>query len=85
MRTCIGCRSKELKQKLLRVTYQVDTENRIVICPDEHNSIGGRGAWLHYDLTCYCNSIKKKSMYRSLRIADSAIIREEMFLTVLQA
>lgn len=66
-RTCIGCRQKRQKNKLVRIS-----NDKIIKISINCNEItGGRGAYICYDKECIANAFRKGSINRALRIALS--------------
>ncbi|WP_306316172.1 YlxR family protein [Mycolicibacterium aurum] len=75
VRTCIGCRKRELAVELLRVVA-VDGESGTGNCSsavivDTARSLPGRGAWLHPDPVCLQAAVRRRAFGRALRIAGS--------------
>ncbi|TXK04599.1 YlxR family protein [Microbacterium mitrae] len=66
VRTCVGCRSHGSRSSLLRVTIQ---DNRLVI--DERKVLGGRGSWVHDEVSCLAKAIGRKAFVRALRVSGS--------------
>ncbi|WP_051124735.1 YlxR family protein [Amycolatopsis benzoatilytica] len=62
MRTCVGCRKRELAGELLRV---VAVDGRLVV--DERRRLPGRGAWLHPGPDCLAKAERKRAFPRALR------------------
>lgn len=79
MRTCIGCRNRELAVELLRVVA-VDTVNGTAdglgnhsraVTVDTARTLPGRGAWLHRDPGCLQQAIRRQAFGRALRITGN--------------
>ena len=71
VRTCIGCRKRELAVELLRVVA-VSTENgQSAVTVDTSGSLPGRGAWLHPVDQCLTAAIRRHGFVRALRITGS--------------
>lgn len=75
VRTCIGCRKRELAVELLRVVA-VDGGNETgngsgVVIVDVARKLPGRGAWLHPDPACLQAAVRRRAFGRALRIAGS--------------
>ena len=75
VRTCIGCRQRELAVELLRVVA-VDSGNETgngsgVVTVDTARKLPGRGAWLHPDPKCLRDAVRRRAFGRALRIAGS--------------
>ncbi|WP_442942699.1 YlxR family protein [Nocardia sp. NBC_01503] len=64
MRTCIGCRERELTVELLRVVAQ-----ETVVVPDTRHRLPGRGAWLHPTSSCLSNAVRRRAFGRALRVS----------------
>ena len=47
VRTCIGCRKRELAVELLRVVAVPTGNGDFAVIVDTGSSLPGRGAWLH--------------------------------------
>ncbi|MYW93562.1 YlxR family protein [Amycolatopsis rubida] len=62
MRTCVGCRKRDLTGELLRV---VAADGRLVV--DERRRLPGRGAWLHPGPGCLAKAERKRAFPRALR------------------
>ena len=71
VRTCIGCRKRELAVELLRVVA-VSTENgQSAVTVDTSGFCPGRGAWLHPVDRCLAAAIRRHAFARALRITGS--------------
>ncbi|BBY29393.1 YlxR family protein [Mycolicibacterium sediminis] len=68
IRTCIGCRGRELAVDLLRVTAESDGNGEYVLTVDSAGNLPGRGAWLHPDQQCLDTAIRRRAFTRALRI-----------------
>jgi predicted RNA-binding protein YlxR (DUF448 family) len=69
----VGCGAKADPTELLRLTA---AEGRVV--PDVGRRLGGRGAWLHRDVACLAQAIRRKAFGRVLRSAGLAVDGEEL-------
>ncbi|WP_460726803.1 YlxR family protein [Nocardia heshunensis] len=71
VRTCIGCRQRELAVDLMRVVTQgsVETGQTIVIVPDPRRRLPGRGAWLHPTSACLSQAVRRRAIGRALRVS----------------
>lgn len=63
VRTCIGCRLKDEKQKLIRIVN--NKEKGVVV--DFNQNISGRGAYVCGELKCFENIQKKNKLKWALR------------------
>ena len=70
VRTCVGCRKRELAVELLRVVA-VDGNGEYVVTVDPARKLPGRGAWLHPDQACLDAAIRRRAFARALRITGS--------------
>ncbi|MCV7317691.1 YlxR family protein [Mycolicibacterium confluentis] len=75
VRTCIGCRKRELAVDLLRMVAQSgDPGGRpsgAVVVVDRAGNLSGRGAWLHPNPQCLQDALRRRAFTRALRIAGS--------------
>ena len=75
MRTCIGCRRRELAVDLLRVVAvdggQGPGNDTRAVTVDAAKILPGRGAWLHPDPGCLREAVRRRAFGRALRIAGS--------------
>jgi uncharacterized protein len=70
VRTCVGCRKRELAVELLRVVA-VDGNGEYAVTVDPARKLPGRGAWLHPDPQCLDAAIRRRAFVRALRITGS--------------
>ncbi|WP_349904144.1 YlxR family protein [Parafrigoribacterium humi] len=63
VRTCLGCRKRDVRSSLLRV---VARNGEVVV--DRSATLSGRGAWVHPTLPCIETSIARKAFARALRV-----------------
>ena len=70
VRTCVGCRKRELAVELLRVVA-VDGNGEQAVTVDPARKLPGRGAWLHPDPQCLDAAIRRRAFVRALRITGS--------------
>ena len=70
VRTCVGCRKRELAVELLRVVA-VDGNGEVAVTVDSARKLPGRGAWLHPDPKCLETAIRRRAFARALRITGS--------------
>ncbi|MGE2692273.1 YlxR family protein [Mycolicibacterium pulveris] len=73
VRTCVGCRKRELAIELLRVVAVVDGTGNgpSAVVVDPARKLPGRGAWLHPDPQCLEVAIRRRAFGRALRITGS--------------
>ncbi|MFM9033263.1 MAG: YlxR family protein [Mycobacterium sp.] len=79
VRTCIGCRKRELAVELLRVVAVSMGNGQFAVAVDTKRSHPGRGAWLHPDGRCLQAAIRRRAFARALRITgtpDTAAVVE---------
>ncbi|MBU3752113.1 MAG: YlxR family protein [Mycobacterium sp.] len=79
MRTCIGCRKRELAVGLLRMVAVSMGNGQYAVAVDTAGTHPGRGAWLHPDDRCLSAAIRRRAFGRALRIAgtpDTAAVDE---------
>ena len=75
VRTCVGCRKRELAAELLRIVAVSDgagigqVADSLVV--DTAGNLPGRGAWLHPDQQCLSEAIRRRAFTRALRITGS--------------
>ncbi|MFC6302415.1 YlxR family protein [Oerskovia jenensis] len=69
VRTCVGCRERDLRSVLLRFVVDQDDvpEPRLVV--DVGRSLPGRGAWLHDARRCFELAERRRAFPRALRLA----------------
>ncbi|WP_083275714.1 YlxR family protein [Pseudonocardia sp. HH130630-07] len=63
IRTCVGCRTRERADALLRVV----AENGRAV-PDPRRRLPGRGAWLHPRTGCLDRAERRSAFVRALRL-----------------
>ncbi|WP_082972794.1 MULTISPECIES: YlxR family protein [unclassified Mycobacterium] len=68
VRTCVGCRKRELAVELLRVVAVPDGNGEYAVIVDTGTSLPGRGAWLHPVPQCVEQAIRRRAFTRALRI-----------------
>ena len=71
VRTCIGCRERELAVELLRVVAVSTESGESAVTVDTSGSRPGRGAWLHPVDRCLTAAIRRHAFARALRITGS--------------
>jgi predicted RNA-binding protein YlxR (DUF448 family) len=72
VRTCIGCRGREDKSDLIRLTA-FDGTVRV----DSRQTAPGRGAYLHQERDCWEQAYRKRALPRVLH--TSAVDRDRLF------
>lgn len=66
-RTCVGCRQRADRSRLLRVVAgRVD--GVLTLLPDPRARLPGRGAWVHPDLACLDLAERRRAFPRALRL-----------------
>lgn len=71
VRTCVGCRKRELAVDLLRVVAVSNGNGNCAVIVDRAGNLPGRGAWLHPDDRCLQAAIRRRAFGRALRITGS--------------
>ena len=71
VRTCVGCRKRELAVELLRVVAVPTGNGEYAVIVDTGTSLPGRGAWLHPVSRCAQQAIRRRAFTKALRIAGS--------------
>ncbi|HPY23533.1 MAG TPA: YlxR family protein [Mycobacterium sp.] len=71
VRTCIGCRERELAVELLRLVAVSTGNGQFAVAVDTAGCLPGRGAWLHRDDRCLSAAIRRRAFARALRITGS--------------
>ncbi|MBX6371885.1 MAG: YlxR family protein [Acidothermus sp.] len=70
LRTCVGCRQRAAKPDLLRLVVVADGEGHAPrVVPDPRGRLPGRGAYLHRDLGCFEQALRRRALPRALRVA----------------
>ncbi|WP_082875916.1 YlxR family protein [Nocardia pseudobrasiliensis] len=68
VRTCIGCRKRELAADLLRVVA-LSSQDGVAVAPDPRHRLPGRGAWLHPSSVCLSTAVRRRAFGRALRVS----------------
>jgi predicted RNA-binding protein YlxR (DUF448 family) len=77
VRTCVGCRERDLRSALLRLVLAPATTaspsspeggGRAVVV-DERKALPGRGAWLHPARACLDLAVRRRAVPRALHVA----------------
>ncbi|WP_412457671.1 YlxR family protein [Mycolicibacterium celeriflavum] len=71
VRTCVGCRKRELAIELLRVVAVGGGNGVRAVTVDPARKLPGRGAWLHPTPQCLDAAIRRRAFGRALRITGS--------------
>ena len=71
VRTCVGCRKRELAVELLRVVAVSNGSGEYAVIVDTRGNLPGRGAWLHPVRQCLQQAVRRRAFTRALRIAGS--------------
>nr|WP_083905531.1 YlxR family protein [Nocardia transvalensis] len=69
VRTCVGCRKRELAADLLRIVASSSQTDGVAIVPDPRHRFPGRGAWLHPDSACLAAAVRRRAFGRALRVS----------------
>src|SRR5690606_10403344 len=80
VRTCVGCRRRDLAARLVRVVLADGTAGRTAVV-DLARRLPGRGAWLHPDLQCLDLAERRRAFARALRTAgpvDTRAVRDHV-------
>ncbi|WP_245581291.1 YlxR family protein [Propionicicella superfundia] len=62
-RTCIGCRARDEKPRLVRFVLSADG----VLVQDPAAVLPGRGAYVHPSVACWQAAVKRRAFARALR------------------
>ncbi|WP_425954431.1 YlxR family protein [Xylanimonas sp. McL0601] len=83
VRTCVGCRERDLRSALLRLVLVPDAaagaSPRVVV--DERKALPGRGAWVHPSAACLDLAVRRRAVPRALRVTaplDLAAVRDHL-------
>lgn len=82
VRTCVGCRERDLRSALLRLVLVPDarSENpRVVV--DVRKALPGRGAWIHPSTACLDLAVRRRAVPRALRVTaplDLTAVRDHL-------
>ncbi|HXA88114.1 MAG TPA: YlxR family protein [Mycobacterium sp.] len=71
VRTCVGCRKRELAVELLRVVAVSTGNGNVAVIVDTASNLPGRGAWLHPVPQCVQRAIRRRAFTKALRITGS--------------
>ena len=74
VRMCVGCREMKDKRSLIRVVKTPNDEIKI----DGTGKLSGRGAYVCRDTACLQKAIKSKGLEKSLKIAISDEIKDQL-------
>lgn len=76
VRLCIGCRTRENTNNLVRVAIENASDPRLLVI-DERSVLPGRGAWMHHDPECLSTALRKRAFARAFRSQVNAEKLEE--------
>ena len=89
MRTCVGCRKRELAVELLRVVAVSTGNGEYAVIVDTGSNLPGRGAWLHPVPQCAQQAVRRRAFAKALRITGSpdtsAVVEHLEFLSALDS
>ncbi|WP_051136756.1 YlxR family protein [Luteimicrobium xylanilyticum] len=76
VRTCVGCRSRDLRSDLVRLVARTDdgpagAAQTAVLVVDVRRSLPGRGAWLHPRMRCLELAERRHAFPRALRLRSA--------------
>lgn len=81
VRTCLGCRSRDIATDLLRVVFKDG-----VLTPDPRKQLPGRGAHLHPRQRCFDLAVKRRAFGRALRLdggpVDTALVLQHLLVVL---
>jgi uncharacterized protein len=85
VRTCVGCRKRELAVELLRVVAVSTGNGEYAVIVDTGSNLPGRGAWLHPVPQCAQQAVRRRAFTKALRITGSpdtsAVVEHIEFLS----
>nr|WP_211340949.1 YlxR family protein [Xylanimonas allomyrinae] len=70
VRTCVGCRVRDLRSALLRLVLVPDAAGgaKPRVAVDERKALPGRGAWVHPTVACLDLAVRRRAVPRALRV-----------------
>ncbi len=75
VRTCVGCRSRDLRSDLVRLVARTDDDptgaTTVTLVVDVGRSLPGRGAWLHPRMRCLELAERRHAFTRALRLSGA--------------
>jgi len=71
VRTCVGCRKRELAVGLLRAVAVSAGNGSYSVTVDTAGNVPGRGAWLHPEPQCASEATRRRAFARALRITGT--------------
>lgn len=79
LRTCIGCKQSDARQKLLRLVRSSNEFGELNALIDMRRRRPGRGAWLHPSENCIKLALKRRAIGRALPgITNGSDIEKEL-------
>ena len=81
VRTCVGCRARDLADRLVRVALADASADSSEVVVDTARRLPGRGAWLHPDPKCLELAERRRAFARALRAVgpvDSRAVRSQI-------
>jgi len=79
VRTCIGCRKTDAREKLVRLVKSASETGEPEALVDLRRRMPGRGAWLHPSTKCLQLALKRRAIGRALPGVTSAGGLEAVF------
>lgn len=67
VRTCVGCRARDLRSSLVRLVLDRSI-SAAAVTVDPGASAPGRGAWVHPQPRCLERAITRRALARALRV-----------------
>ena len=77
VRTCIGCRRRDLASSLVRVVRSASAGTQAVVV-DTTRTLPGRGAWLHRDSDCVSAAMRRKAFGPALRDRGLTVVPKDL-------
>ncbi|WP_307825401.1 YlxR family protein [Gordonia hydrophobica] len=78
MRTCIGCRQRELAAQMVKFVAVRGIDDTAHVVVDERGRLPGRGAWLHRDDACLSLAVRRRTFGAALRDRGVVVNPEDL-------